>query len=286
MILVGPKDERHIVEQLTYTRRNIIGYRNIYIVTTDTLFTELQTLLQGCIVINETIFPFEIQGTDSRNGWYLQQLIKLYAGSVITGIMSTYLVIDCDTFFLRPTMFIKNNKCLYAYGTEYHLPYFGHISRLLPGLSKVDGMKSGICHHMIFEQECINTLFTKVEDVHQKPFWCAFLECVDTAHFQHSGASEYELYFNYILTHHTERVNIRELPWTNSKVILSPKHYAFVSCHWYIYNNEYTVPIVTISIVTISIIIVLLLSIYLYKNHKKPRIKRPRMIDQELPIER
>ena len=42
----------------------------------------------------------------------------------IQNILDKYLVIDSDTFFLKPTTFIENNKCLYNYGSEYNKSYF------------------------------------------------------------------------------------------------------------------------------------------------------------------
>ena len=45
-----------------------------------------------------------------------QVLVKIkYAGIVIKNILDKYLVIDSDTFFLKPTSFIKDGKCLYNY---------------------------------------------------------------------------------------------------------------------------------------------------------------------------
>jgi hypothetical protein len=127
VIPVGPNDISVINNQLEYTKKNIIGYRNIYIVTTP---NNLHYQFDGCIIIDENIFPFTISdllilyGENSRNGWYLQQLLKLYAGLIIPDILDRYLVIDADTFFLKPTTFIDNEQhCLYNYGTEYHIPY-------------------------------------------------------------------------------------------------------------------------------------------------------------------
>ena len=55
---------------------------------------------ENIIYINENIFPFNLKIISlyhkkynrDRNGWYLQQLIKLYAGIVIPGILEKYLV--------------------------------------------------------------------------------------------------------------------------------------------------------------------------------------------------
>ena len=113
VIPVGPNDKSVIEEQIKYTKKNIIGYRNIYLICYDPSIT-----IDGCITINENIFPFNIEtvakyhGKLERNGWYLQQLLKLYAGKIIPNILDKYLVIDSDTFFLKPTTFVENNKCL------------------------------------------------------------------------------------------------------------------------------------------------------------------------------
>ena len=166
VIPVGPNDIDIIKKQIEYTIKNIIGYRNIYVITYDK-----SLYIENCIIITEDIFPFDINtvskfhGKISRNKWYLQQLLKLYAGFVIPNILDTYLVLDTDTFFLKPKSFIKNKKCLYNYITEYHKPYFDHMKKLDNNLTKQDKNKSGICHHMMFETKYIKLLFNKIETV-------------------------------------------------------------------------------------------------------------------------
>ena len=81
----------------------------------------------------------------------------------IPNILERCLVIDADTFFLKSTEFIKDDKCLYNYGTEYHTPYFDHMLKLDEGLIHVENDKSGICHHMMFEKKYINEFINKVE---------------------------------------------------------------------------------------------------------------------------
>lgn len=100
VIPLGPNDIPVIRQQIGYTLKNIVGYRNVYIV-----FQDDSLQLDGCITVPESIFPFSMEtvathhGKLSRNGWYLQQLIKLYAGLVIPDILERYLVVDADTFF-------------------------------------------------------------------------------------------------------------------------------------------------------------------------------------------
>lgn len=230
VIPVGPNEKEVIQQQTKYTKENIIGYRNIYLVCYDP-----SIVVDGCITISETIFPFSMNtvekyhGKLERNGWYLQQLLKLYAGRVIPGILDKYLVIDSDTFFLKPTTFVQNGKCLYNYGTEYHVPYFIHMQKLDKDLIKMDSNKSGICHHMIFETKFINEIFEKIEKQHSDSFYNIFLKMVTEK--SGSGASEYEIYFNYMLRFHEDKIILRKLNWKNTGRI--DLQYDYISFHWY-----------------------------------------------------
>lgn len=234
VIPVGPNDKDIIQKQLEFNKRNIIGYRNIYLVSYDPSIH-----IDGCITIDEKTFPFsldtvaEFHGKLSRNGWYLQQLLKIYAGRIIPGILERYLIVDSDTFFLKPTTFIKNGKCLYNYGNEYHIQYFEHMSRLDKDLIKMDAEKSGICHHMIFEKRYINEIIERIEKKHNDTFYNIFLKFVLESDRKNSGASEYELYFNYMLKYHTDKITIRKLKWKNVSILNTNEDVDYVSYHWY-----------------------------------------------------
>lgn len=231
VIPVGEKDKNIIKNQIPYTKKNIIGYRNIYLICSDPT-----TKIEGCITINENIFPFTLKtvqkfhGVNNKNGWYLQQLLKLYAGKVIPNILQRYLVIDSDTFFLKPTTFVENGKCLYNFGKEYATPYFEHMSKMDKDLTRVNIRISGICHHMIFETKYVNEIMGKIERNHNDRFYNIFLKLVTNK--AGSGASEYEIYFNYMLKNHGDKIRLRKLNWANTNKIV--EGYQYVSCHWYL----------------------------------------------------
>ena len=249
VIPVGPKDIDLLKLNIKYNSKNIIGYRNIYAV----LYDDKVDLPDNVIKINENIFPFSMNdiskfhGTRTRNGWYLQQLIKLYASLVIPNILPRYLVIDADTFFLNPTTFIKDNKCLYNFGNEYRMPYFEHMKKLNSKLEKVYESYSGICHHMMFEQKYILELFNFVEFYHiihqdysdkkyeNYKFWELFL-LYSREHCEGSGASEYEIYFNYMSKYHPNEIEIRGLSWNNVDSLnnLENSEFNYISYHWYL----------------------------------------------------
>lgn len=238
LILVGPEDREIVKKQIEFTKKNIIGYRNIYLICYDPTIT-----LEGCITINENIFPFTIDtvakfhGKLNRNGWYLQQLLKLYAGIVIPNILDKYLVIDSDTFFLKPTTFIENGKCLYNYGDADWPPYFVHMHKLV-NFTNV-GEKSGICHHMMFETKYVKELINMVETNHGDLFYNVFLKLV--TEINGSGASEYEIYFNYMLKNHEDKITTRKLKWGDTTVFgikidtdCTNAPYDYVSYHWHL----------------------------------------------------
>lgn len=217
VIPVGPNDVEILEKMIQYTQKNIVGYRCIFLISFD---PNLQ--VDSCITIDEKMFPFNKKhiakyiGVDERNGWYLQQLLKLYAGFVIDNILDNYLVIDVDTFFLHKTTFFnKDGLPLYNTGKEYHPPYFGHMKKLHSGLIKKSPF-SGICHHMMFQKHVLCGLFKFVESQHlNEPFYISFLKSIDLNHSSKSGASEYEIYYNYLHIHHNNDFRLRELKWAN-----------------------------------------------------------------------
>jgi hypothetical protein len=242
VIPLGPNDVKYFGQQLEHTRKYVIGYRRIYVIAFDPGSAALSSSNDGdsgdsvkgassssndgdsVIIVPESVFPFSkntvsvYHGANSRNGWYFQQLLKLYAWAYLDGLLDRYLVIDADTFFVNPTRFeTTDGKCLYNFAREYHPPYFEHMARMSSVFTRTYEL-SGICHHMLFETGVVKEIIGLVEAAHKgKRFWEVFLECVDVGlrHGIGSGASEYELYFHYIMKTRLEEVEIRELVWDN-----------------------------------------------------------------------
>jgi hypothetical protein len=227
VIPLGPNEIERFYQQIEYTKKNIVGFRNIYIITCNT-----NIKCDDCIIIDENIFPFKnfisshfekYNNKSNRNGWYFQQLLKLYASIYISSILDNYLVIDADVFFLKPIQFIDDeNKFILSTGNEFHKPYFKHMERIHNTFQKVH-KKSGICHHMIFNKQFVQEIFKIVEEKHNLPFWQVFISLVDEhkkypVNRSESGASEYELYFNYMIKNHSDKIIIRNLNWENISI--------------------------------------------------------------------
>lgn len=235
VILVGPNDVPVMETMIQHTKTNIVGYRKIFIVSCDPALR-----FEDCETVDEKIFPFTketvaiiLGGDHWRIGWYLQQLLKLYAGFVLSDLLNDYLVIDADTFFLKPTVFFENNLPLYNVGTEYHVPYFEHMQKLHPSLTRQSAY-SGICHHMMFRKTILTELFALVESHHsQELFYKVFLQSVEPEQIMYSGASEYEIYFHYLCQFHPDDFRIRLLNWENQVDWNEKKDHDYISCHWY-----------------------------------------------------
>ncbi|KAK3239082.1 hypothetical protein CYMTET_50966 [Cymbomonas tetramitiformis] len=156
--------------------------------------------------------------SQTRTGWYFQQLIKLYATEGISDLSEPYVVIDSDVIFYRalPLVTTDGAAAFYTAGDNFHEPYFQHMRQLTGGLvDRYLPELSGMCHYMVFHQVVLRSLFELVERECGRPFVEAFMLCLNRSDIE-MGASEYELYFNYAIRWHPERVLVRHIQWKNT----------------------------------------------------------------------
>ncbi len=245
VICHGPNDDNILDLNLKHNKKNII-HRNIYVITYDSNLKR-----DDCIIIHESALPFKDKISEmfpnekKRHGWYFQQLIKLYAKDIISDLSEYYLTIDCDTMFIKPTLFFEDNIPLYNFVTaSVHKPYFEHMKRLHKDLKQVSNV-SGISHHMIFNKNYLNDMFSKIENEYNEnnctnlEFWEIFLYCIDKKKFSGSGASEYELYFNYIQLYYPGEYKLRKITWDERLSTIKDindyncknSQHNYISCH-------------------------------------------------------
>jgi Family of unknown function (DUF6492) len=239
LIPVGPKDKEIAEVCALSIRKYVKDIRTIYVVCS------VDPGIQGTVFINENLLSFtldqvrSILNTTERAGWYFQQLIKLHAPVIIPDILEKYLVVDADTFFLQECQFVDNGRPIFNLGTEYHEPYFEHMSRLYPGLVKTM-MYSGITHTLVYCRHWLKEMISLVEGHHEgKPFWRIYLDEVDPVNKETSGAAENELYFTYCLHVHIQDVVIKAFKWANISSIEEINYDCFYnSLHWYLRNED------------------------------------------------
>jgi len=216
LIPVGPNEIPIIKDVIRLVNTNVKGFNKIYLVSHD------ETLeVEGCITINEKIFPFNkedianIVGESPRISWLYQQLLKLYGVNVIPNCLDNILILDSDVFVLKELEFMDGEKPIFTVGYEYTVEYHEHSKRLHPSLIRVHNDYSGISHHMVFNKKYLSELFNLIEDFHGKSFFNVFLEVIDSSNKNDLKCSEYEIYFNFMCLYHTNDMVIRELKWGN-----------------------------------------------------------------------
>ena len=245
------KDKQMLIESIQSVFKFAQYFNKIYLISKHNFL--LESIYENKIVfIDESLYPFNIDDIINnlpadcpsyKYGWYYQQLLKLYAKDVLANLTEHYLVIDSDVIFLNfINFFNEDNIPYFTLGNEYNKPYFDHMELLLPGLQK-QHVKSGISHHMIFNINILSEMINRVEKIHGEPFWKSFLRLTGSFAENNCRASEYEIYFSYVLKYYPSKYIIRELPWKNSEFKNSNEinntDMIYIAFHdWYF--NDYT----------------------------------------------
>ncbi len=251
VFITHPKDLRTLPLAINGIKTHGKNIRRIIVVSEQKLTEDAEWFDENLYPFSKEAVALEIFNNDweqmqaymdesqSRIGWIYQQFLKLYAPFVIPGLSSSVLVIDADTIFLKETEFIDNDgHALFNPGTEYHMPYFEHAKRLLPGFKKLYLHYSGISHHMLLQRAILEDLLGVIEQIHGIEPWRAIARCIDLKELPGSSMSEYEIYFNFAFSK-TDQVKLRPLKWANvsfgdfSSADDLHKKYDYVSCHSY-----------------------------------------------------
>lgn len=203
----------------------VVGVRDVYVVSA-------RRYSDNAGFIPESAFPFSkaevaaLVRAPPRASWYYQQLLKLYTLEVAPELSDTVLILDSETILYRPVTFVEpGGRALYCTSDEIQPSYYRHMERLVPGLTgPCIPFASGIVHHMLFRRNI-------VQELRQHFDWRRFLAAVDPAHSGGAGASEYEIYFCYVFSHHPKTVAVRELKWDICSAVLLESDHDFLTAH-------------------------------------------------------
>jgi hypothetical protein len=233
-----PKDTASVRKCVISCRVFVEGCARIFLVSRE------DPAISGTIWVDEDRFPFsfsdihaimtaEPTGRKDRTGWYLQQLLKLYIDTVVEDLSPHYLIVDSDVVFKRPVQMICGDGIpCYAYGREKYPPYFTIMERLVPGLGRQIEDKSGICHHMVFSRWAVAEIRERIcaGQGQGHNAWKVIMAAVDKQEL--SGFSEYELYFNYMLRYHADKIILRPLRWKDApREMPDDREYDYVAYH-------------------------------------------------------
>mgnify|MGYP001380248333 CR=1 FL=1 len=232
------KDEFVLQKAIESIQKYVKGYRRIIVVSNEKL-----THADGVEWFDEKLYPFTMKDMYDymdkivpdekrrRKVSYINQLIKLYAHKVIPDLLDDILIYDSDIIFIKETFFFEDDKPLYGnriVSLDPYQQYLNHHLQLHPSFDfgnklelnikfkKKGDFCSGICHHMIFNKTIINELINLIETKHNEIFWKFFLKKIDTRnqdYIKHCEPSEYDLYYNYVTTFHSNKIKIRPISW-------------------------------------------------------------------------
>ena len=174
-----------------------------------------------------------------KYGWYLQQIIKLEAGSKLD--LEDYVLLDSDLIWFTPQRLLHSVNAetgvpTYNYAVSMqNNPGYRDTTKLLTGLKRKGGFKSGVVHHMVIVKEVLQDLHRLVASrFGRKPFYhamsnvtssvlCSWGEGKRRVPMNGHVMSEYDLYFTFAQYKRPETVHFRQLLWANG-----PK----ASCLW------------------------------------------------------
>ena len=238
---IGPNDYCIAGSSVINKYQHLKGIREIFYCST-------QPLDIKATFVAESDYPFSRDaavaafGLDhDRFGWYYQQLKQLYLYIAQPFVLDNYITMCADVFFNKELSFFENDKPIYTYGHELpHAEYFHHMRRLHPQLRCFDG-RSAISHHAIFNRQVLLDLFCEVKSYTGKEFWDAFLCNVNPHQRLHSGAAEYEIYFNFmrlkefnIITRDPNYLDIGDFN------LGSTSNCDYFAYHWYMRTDQAT----------------------------------------------
>jgi len=264
VILTTGKDTRAFEKSIVSALKYLVDVENFYIIAPSAKQIEERLSPQlGPRVkfVDESIFPFDWKNIShimietvrergvyplndkspfestvwGRTGWFLQQLLKFYAGKILD--LGDFVLLDSDIIWFKTTKFINEtitingneaHRYYYASSSQYHPPYMATLKRIsgFDLYKSPDTHRSGIAHHMVISKLVLEDLMETSEKLHGGiPFWQVLLNesAIEmTCRAPRAGIcgagstlSEYELYFNYARQKFPETVQLRPLMWAN-----------------------------------------------------------------------
>lgn len=145
-----------------------------------------------------------------RNGWILQQFIKLSGDKIAN--LDHYYVIDSDTVLTRPQSFQHFDKLVFLLN-EYFTVQYMQANQRISGIG-VQLRYGFVAHQMLFRNAWLAELKAAIEERHQKPWTKAVIDGLERR--KGNGFCEYELYGNWCYANYRDQIQC--IHWENGEV--------------------------------------------------------------------
>jgi len=130
---------------------------------------------------------------ENRGGWLYKMLLNLAADKVCTE--ENILILDADTVFIRPQLFLYSQKPLFNLSSWYHEPYFEANHRILRLSHKTP--LSFITHYMLFNAKILQQLRVSLLNETGEDWHSVILEKINYS--EHSAFADYEIYGDFFI---------------------------------------------------------------------------------------
>lgn len=170
---------------------------NIYIVAPNSEVIKNFAKSNDCIWVDEKkVIPFD--KLKKYGGWVIQQFLKLSADKFVKN--EHFLVIDADTFFLRPVVFMtkgKKNEDMYLINVHWDTcPKRKKFSAHIFGNKKVLRYDF-VPHNMFFSKKILSSMKKFIEKKYDKNWTDALLYEMENYPNGPNAFSEYDIYMTY-----------------------------------------------------------------------------------------
>ena len=204
--------------------------QNIYIVAPESKKIRDFCEKQGCIFILENDAVDNYEELRKYGGWILQQFIKLNADTYTKS--DNILVVDGDTVFLRPQVFINDKKNIYTF--HIHSDYTDIRKKFTRDLFKTTHYfkLDFISHHMVFNRKWLKELKEKISEVNTCPWQQAILNLIVSNKL---GFSEYDIYASYVFSHYRQFTRL----FSSANTFIFRDKFQFFDLYRGIYSADY-----------------------------------------------
>lgn len=210
VISVSDNDLGIINYIIDHIKENVIGFRNIY------LISKTKIDIEDCINISEDIFPFtfsdinDIYPQNKYNKYHFQQLLELYIGLIIPDIMPWYLILTTRTLLKEKTKFfdLDTHKPLFMLANVEHNLEYEYMIKLHPSLAQISYKLDKNFTHILINTRYTIELFRLIKEYTKQVFWKSVLDLI-TKEPNISDTSIYDIYLVYLMSHHHNDIGIK-----------------------------------------------------------------------------
>lgn len=198
VIIPMVKKDLETAELTVETTKKLVNHKigTIFVISPPSPRIEAFCKKHGCKWVNEDdILPNA--SIKKQGGWIIQQFLKLNADTLAHH--EHYLVVDADTFFLRPQIFMKNDDT-YLLNVHWDMALVRRRTTAHLLGNKTCDVYDLVPHHMFFSKKIVRAMKKHIEKRFNAPWDQAIVQEMNKDTQHRSGFSEYDLYVTY-LTH-------------------------------------------------------------------------------------